>query len=88
MMQQHEPILEFPCPFSIKVIGEDRGDYQQFVIDTIHACGVIELGKVSSRVSTKNKYLAVTVPFTAQSREQLDAIAYALNQDIRTCYII
>jgi len=87
-MQQHEPILEFPCPFSIKVIGEDRGDYQQFVIDTIHACGVIELGKVSSRVSTKNKYLAVTVPFTAQSREQLDAIAYALNQDIRTCYII
>jgi putative lipoic acid-binding regulatory protein len=39
-------------------------------------------------VSTKNKYLAVTVPFTAQSREQLDAIAYALNQDIRTCYII
>jgi hypothetical protein len=87
-MQQHEPILEFPCLFSIKVIGEDRGDYQQFVIDTMHACGVIEFGKVSSRVSTKNKYLAVTVPFTAQSREQLDAIAYALNQDIRTCYII
>jgi hypothetical protein len=87
-MQQHEPILEFPCAFSIKVIGEDRGDYQQFVIDTMQACGVIELGKVSSRVSTKNKYLAVTVPFTAQSREQLDAIAYALNQDIRTCYII
>jgi putative lipoic acid-binding regulatory protein len=54
----------------------------------MHACGVIEFGKVSSRVSTKNKYLAVTVPFTAQSREQLDAIAYALNQDIRTCYII
>jgi putative lipoic acid-binding regulatory protein len=87
-MSPEKPVLEFPCSFSIKVIGEDWDDYQQFVIDTMHACGVTELGKITSRVSTKNKYLAVTVPFTAQSREQLDTIAYALNQDIRTCYII
>ncbi len=87
-MAPEKPVLEFPCPFSIKAIGEDRDDYQQFVIDTMLACGVIEMGKITSRVSTKNKYLAVTVPFTAQSREQLDAIVHALNQDFRTCYII
>ncbi len=87
-MTPEKPVLEFPYPFSIKAIGEDRDDYRQFVIDTLHACGVNELGDVSTRLSTENKYLAVTVPFTAQNREQLDAIAHALNQDIRTCYII
>lgn len=38
-MSPEKPVLEFPCSFSIKVIGEDWDDYQQFVIDTMHACG-------------------------------------------------
>ena len=88
-MQQHEPILEFPCAFSIKSIGEDVDDYRQFVVDTIAGIvGELDQGEITTRLSNGNKYLAVTVPFTAQDREQLNAVYQALNQDPRTRFVV
>jgi len=88
-MQTEEPFLEFPCDFSIKSIGEDVDDYQQFVIDTVAGIvGELVPENITARLSTGNKYLAVTVVFIAGSREQLDEIYQALNQDQRTRFII
>lgn len=88
-MTADEPILEFPCPFSVKSIGEDVDDYRQFVIDTIAGIvGELDQGEITTRLSNGNKYLAVTVPFTAQDREQLNAVYQALNQDSRTRFVI
>ena len=88
-MTTEKPVLKFPCPFSIKAIGDDKDDYLQFVIDTLTSIvGELALHEITTRLSNGNKYLAVTVPFVAQSREQLDAIYQALNQDARTRYIV
>lgn len=82
-------IYDFPCPISIKAIGDDRDDYLQFVIDTmISVVGEIDVQSITTRSSNGNKYLAVTVPFTAKDREQLESVFQALNQDVRTKFIV
>jgi len=86
-----EPInvYKFPCPISIKAVGEDQDDYLQFVIDTIvFIVGEIDVEAITTRFSNGNKYLGVTVPFIAKDREQLEAVFQALNQDIRTKFIV
>ncbi len=88
-MQPEDQVLAFPCAYSIKSIGEDVDDYLQFVIDAVVGIvGELEQGEISTRLSNGNKYLAVTVPFTAQDREQLEAVYQALNQDARTRFVI
>ncbi|PKO04343.1 MAG: hypothetical protein CVU41_17480 [Chloroflexi bacterium HGW-Chloroflexi-3] len=88
IMIPEDQVLEFPCAFSIKSIGEDD-DYRQFVTDTVAGIvGELDQGEITTRLSNGNKYLAVTVPFTAQNREQLKAVYQALNQDVRTRFVI
>jgi putative lipoic acid-binding regulatory protein len=89
MMQDSQQVYEFPCLLSIKVIGEDRDGFLKFVIDTIsEIVGAIEENAITTKKSGGDKYLAVTVPFTAQDREQLEAVYQALNQDNRTRFLI
>ncbi len=88
-MQPEDQVLEFPCPFSVKSIGEDADDYRQFVIDTVAGIvGELDQEGITTRLSNGNKYLAVTVPFTAQDREQLNAVYHALSQDGRTRFVV
>jgi len=88
-MQLEDQVLKFPCSFSIKSIGADVDDYRQFVIDTVAGIvGELDQGNITTRLSNGNKYLAVTVPFNAQDREQLNAVYQALNQDSRTRFVV
>ena len=94
-MQKSPDIYEFPYPLSIKAIGEDRDDYLQFVIDTVTVnVGQLEENRITSRTSNGSKYLAMTVPFIAQDREQLDAVyrarrsIFEFNLDNRTRFVI
>ncbi len=88
-MQAHPEIFEFPCPFSLKAIGEDLGDYRQFVIDTVRSfVPDLDEAAVTTKKSQESHFTSVTVLFTAQSRAQLDQIYQALNQDERTRYLI
>lgn len=70
-----ETLFEFPCSFPLKVIGENADDFESLVagIARRHAPGSAEWA-VCSRPSKAGKYLAVTVTFTAESKEQLDAL--------------
>jgi putative lipoic acid-binding regulatory protein len=80
---------EFPCSLSIKAIGDDYDDYLQFVIDAVlDITGKVEVSEVTSRKSAGDKYLAVTIPFIAQNREQLEAVYQAINDDQRTKFVI
>jgi putative lipoic acid-binding regulatory protein len=80
---------EFPCSLSIKAIGDDYDDYLQFIIDAVlDITGKVEVSEVTSRKSAGDKYLAVTIPFIAQNREQLEAVYQAINDDQRTKFVI
>lgn len=89
MTEDKKPEIEFPCYFPLKAIGDDVETYQQFVVDTIAKyCDSIQHEKITNRLSNGGKYLAVTVPFTAENREQLDHIYQDLSDDKRTKYLL
>lgn len=70
-----ESLLTFPCEFCIKVVGEDVPDFEIAVLAILHKhVPNLTEGCIRSRLSKKNKYLAMTVTIQAQSKQQLDAI--------------
>jgi len=88
-MESNPDVIKFPFYIPLKAIGKDQDNYVQFVVDTISEFVVdLNLEEVSIKPSNGGKYIAVTVPFTAQSRTQLDDIYRKLNQDPRTKWLI
>ena len=71
--------LEFPLIFPLKVIGRNADDFEGFVLSVVKTHAPLSARTVTTRPSHGGKYLAVTVTFTAESREQLDAIYQELS---------
>lgn len=68
-------IWQFPCEFPLKVFGKIDSGFETFVVATIrkHVADFTEEG-IESRPSKNGAYVALTIKFTATSKEQLDAI--------------
>ena len=60
--------------FPLKAIGRNADDFEGFVVAVVQANAPLSARTVTTRLSQAGKYLAVTVTFVAESREQLDAI--------------
>ena len=74
----------FPCSFPLKAFGQHRDDFEALVVSVVRRhVGVDEELVVSSRQSQGGRYLAVTVTFMAQSRQQLDGLYLELSQNER-----
>ena len=75
-----ETLLEFPCAFPLKVMGNNHADFEHAIL-TIVRQHIPNLGEASvhPKPSRTGKYLAVTVTFTATSKAQLDALYHDLN---------
>ena len=79
---QPETLIEFPCEFQLKVMGYNRDNFaqkmheitQKFVKQTITP------EKILVRPSRTKKFLSVNISFTADSKQQLDAIYQALTE--------
>ena len=85
MTMSEQPLgFVFPCSFPLKAFGHDRDDFEALVVSLVrrHVSADEEL-VVSSRQSHGGKYLAVTVTFMAQSRQQLDGVYLELSQNER-----
>ena len=75
-----ETLLEFPCQFSLKAFGRGEDNFEILVFEIVgQFVEQLPRSAVSSRPSSKGKYLAVTVSFTAISKVQLDQIYQALS---------
>jgi uncharacterized protein len=72
-------LLNFPCRFTIKVLGRCSADFDSLVFKLVrsHAPDLGE-GALSYRLSRQGRYIAVTVTITAVSRSKLDAIYHDL----------
>jgi len=81
-MNERSSLLEFPCWFPVKAVGESIADFDACVVAVIrrHVADVQE-GAVSVRASKAGRYTAVTVMIRADSQQQLDAIY----QDLSAC---
>lgn len=73
-------LMEFPCDFALKVMGEDVDNYADYVLSVCqkHVKGVTP-DCVHTRPSRNGKYIAVTVQLVATSRKQLDDLYIELN---------
>ena len=74
-----ETLMEFPCEFPVKVMGEDSAEFRLVVRQIVEThTGTLETSRMSERHSAQGKYLALTFTVSAQSQEQLDSIYRAL----------
>lgn len=84
-----ETLLEFPCDFAIKAMGETSDDLDAIVIEIVrrHVDDIAE-GAVSSKQSSGGKFTSITVMIRATSKQQLDAIYQELSSHQRIKYVL
>lgn len=78
-MAEQETLLEFPCDFPLKVMGETREGFAEAIVDVVrkHALD-FDPARVEMRASSGGKYVSLTCTVTATSKAQLDALYRAL----------
>jgi uncharacterized protein len=68
-------VFDFPTAIPMKVIGRNENDFETFVLSTVGKhVEPADITAVSTRLSNGDKYLSVTITFTASSREHLETI--------------
>ncbi len=78
-MAEQDTLIEFPCDFPIKVMGEQHQDFQAEVVRTIQSIlPVFTSASVQSRASSGGKYTSLTCEVHVTSKPQLDSIYMAL----------
>jgi uncharacterized protein len=84
-----ETLLEFPCRFPIKVMGEAHAEF----FEAIEACVAQHVPdsdsvEVVHRESSAGHYVGVTITLTATSQAQLDDLYRALGACARVRMVL
>lgn len=89
MTNERETLLEFPCRFPIKVMGEAHAEFHEAIAACI-AQHVPETDTVelAHRESSGGNYVGVTITLTATSQEQLDRLYQALGACARVRMVL
>ena len=72
-MTEGTTLLEFPCAFPIKIMGEAREGFADAMLEIVlrHAPDFVA-ASVEMKASSGGKYLSLTCTITAVSQAQLD----------------
>ena len=84
-----DSLLEFPCDFPLKVVGEAHDDFDALVVAIVRR-HVVDLheGAVRAKASRQGKYVSLTVTIRAESRAQLDALYAELSAHARILMVL
>lgn len=76
MVDEKEPLLQFPTDYPIKVVGRPSDEFRAHVhaIMIRHAPD-LDPDRVSERLSENGNFLSISYTIRAQSREQIVALA-------------
>ena len=78
-IQPEETLIEFPCDFPIKVMGETRDEFAATIVDIIRTqTPDFDSSKVDMRASSGGRYISLTCTVYVTSKQQLDDIYRAL----------
>ncbi|HTF99609.1 MAG TPA: DUF493 domain-containing protein [Nitrospirota bacterium] len=80
-MDSDHQILKFPCSFPVKVMGLNNEAFTSTVVAVFRKHMTPAEFTCETRPSSGKKYLSLTITFTANNREQLDAIYQDLNSE-------
>jgi len=74
-MNAEHSLLEFPCAFPVKIMGEARDGFADAMLDVVlrHAPD-FAAASMEMKASRTGKYISLTCTITATSQEQLDAL--------------
>ncbi|HEY3299739.1 MAG TPA: DUF493 domain-containing protein [Methylophilaceae bacterium] len=76
-----ETLVEFPCDFPIKVMGEEQANLAEVIVDVIQSIlPDFDSSKVATRASSGGRYLSLTCTVYVTSKPQLDAVYMALSK--------
>ena len=80
MSKSQDSLLEFPCQFPIKIMGQANDEFEFAVIEIMrrHVPDLSE-GAIKRRESSAKNYASLTVMVNATSKAQLDAIYQELS---------
>lgn len=74
-----KPLLEFPCDFPIKIFGLANEEFEAAVKNTLQEVAPhLADTEMTSRLSDKENYLAISMTLHVTSQEELDNIYRAL----------
>jgi putative lipoic acid-binding regulatory protein len=68
-------LIQYPCDFPIKVLGNTRAGFAQAVLGIIHRHAPdFDSASMEMKTSKRGRYLSVTCVIRATSRDQLDGL--------------
>jgi len=79
-----DSLLQFPCQYPLKVMGEHQPGFAEEIADLIavYVPG-FEISMLKRRYSKAANYVALSTVFFATSRDQVEALARALQANPR-----
>jgi len=90
-MTQHieKPLIEFPCDFPIKVMGETHDTFAEVIIQVIRQHREdFDATRVEMRASSAGKYISLTCLVRVDSQTQLDNVYRALTSHPLVKYVL
>ena len=70
-----KPLIEFPCDFPIKVMGETQDDFTHIIVALIQTIvPTFNATHIDMRSSSGGKYMSLTCNVIVHSQQQLDDI--------------
>jgi hypothetical protein len=82
-------LIEFPCLYPIKSIGEAKPDFRELVAGIVRRhVPTLSASQVSVRESRGGKWLSVTLVIQAESQSQLEAIYRDLGNHERVAWVL
>ena len=79
MCSSSKPLIEFPCEYPIKIIGDGSSVFTDHIESVMtNAIGLGNYSKISEKYSKNKKWLSITISFTAKNENQLRRIHHHL----------
>ena len=84
-----ETLIEFPCDFPIKVMGEAHEEFANLILGLIQQhLPAFDATRIEMRASTGGKYVSLTCTVLVDSKPQLDDIYRSLTAHPKVKYVL
>ena len=79
MCSSSKPLIEFPCEYPIKIIGDGSSVFADHIESVMtNTIGLGNYSKISEKYSKNKKWLSITISFIAKNETQLRRIHHHL----------
>lgn len=88
-MEQPETLLEFPCDFPLKIVGEAHADFVDVMVKVVcHHAPDFDGATITQKTSSGGKYVSLTCTVKATSKAQLDDLYRELSAHPMTSVVL